>query len=188
MGTQPSHSVADFAGDYENPAYGLVSVIKDGDGLRLKTPIFEGSLSHYHYDVFELKATLLGSEYTSKITFAADAKGNVTSLAFPLEPSVKDIIFTRAAEKGMTDKGFLEKFVGTYVLAGAEVKVDMVEGTGLKLIIPDQPEFELVPSRGTEFTLKGLSGFSVEFALDASGNVTEAVFHQPNGTFTAKKK
>ncbi len=188
MGTQPSHSVADFAGDYENPAYGLVSVIKAGDGLRLKTPIFEGSLSHYHYDVFELKATLLGSEYTSKITFAADAKGNVTSLAFPLEPSVKDIIFTRAAEKGMTDKGFLEKFVGTYVLAGAEVKVDMVEGTGLKLTIPDQPEFELVPSRGTEFTLKGLSGFSVEFTLDASGNVTEAVFHQPNGTFTAKKK
>ncbi len=187
-GTQPSYPIADFIGDYENPGYGQVSVIKDGDGLKLKTPVFEGTLSHYHYDIFELKAVLLGSEYKSKVTFAGDAKGNVASLAFPLEQSVKDIVFTRAADKGMLDPDFLKKFVGTYILTGQEVQIDLREGKGLSLAIPDQPEFELVPFRGTEFHLKGLEGFSVEFKLDASGNVSEAVVHQPNGTFTAKKK
>jgi hypothetical protein len=42
--------------------------------------------------------------------------------------------------------------------------------------------------KGTEFNLKGLQGYSVVFKTDAAGIVTEAVFHQPNGTFTAKKK
>ena len=188
LDTRPSHPIADYAGDYENAAYGLVSVVMDGDGLKLKTPVFEGPLSHYHYDVFEFKSTLLGTEYTSKVTFAGDAKGNVASLAFPLEPSVKAIIFTRAADKGMLDPGFLKKFVGTYVLTGQEVQVDLREGKGLSLAIPDQPEFELVPYRGTEFHIKGLEGFSVEFKLDAAGVVVEVVFNQPNGTFTAKKK
>jgi CubicO group peptidase (beta-lactamase class C family) len=188
LGTQPSHSLLDFAGDYENPGYGTVSVIRDGDGLKLKAPVFEGPLSHYHYDVFELKAMLLGSEYKSKVSFAGDSKGNIVSLAVSLEPAVKDIVFTRAADKGMTEKAFLEKFVGTYILSGVEVRVEISEGKGLGLSVPGQGEFELVPYRGTEFSLKGLTGYSIEFKLDASGSATEAVFHQPNGTFTAKKK
>jgi len=188
LNTQPSHPLVDYAGDYENPGYGTVSVVKDGDSLKMKTPVLEGPLSHYHYDVFELKAMLLGTELKSKVAFATDPKGNIASLSVQLEPTVKDIVFTRAADKGMTEKGFLEKFVGTYILSGAEVKVVLHEGKGLVLNVPGQQDFELVPYRGTEFNLKGLQGYSVEFKQDAAGVVTEVIFHQPNGTFTAKKK
>jgi hypothetical protein len=188
LNTQPSHPLADYAGDYENPGYGLVSVVKDGEGLKMKTPVLEGPLSHYHYDVFELKAMLLGTEQKSKVAFATDIKGNIASLSVQMDPSVKDIVFTRAADKGMTEKGFLEKFVGTYILSGAEIKVDLREGKGLVLTVPGQPDYELVPYRGTEFNLKGLQGYSVEFKQDAAGVVTEVIFHQPNGTFVAKKK
>jgi CubicO group peptidase (beta-lactamase class C family) len=187
-GTRPSHSVADYAGDYENPGYGTISVIKDGEGLKLKTPILEGPLSHFHYDVFEFQGMILGEEMKSKVAFATDLKGNIASLSIQLEPSVKDIVFTRAADKGMIEKGFLEKFVGTYILSGAEVKVVLHEGKGLVLNVPGQQDFELVPYRGTEFNLKGLPGYSVEFKQDAAGSVTELISHQPNGTFTAKKK
>jgi len=38
------------------------------------------------------------------------------------------------------------------------------------------------------FDIKGLPGFSVDFHMDASGKVTEAVFNQPNGVFHAKRK
>jgi len=188
LNTQPSHSLADYAGDYENPGYGTVSVLKDGESLKMKTRILESPLIHYHYDVFELKAMLLGTELNLKVAFAADLKGNIASLSVQLEPSVKDIVFTRAADKGMTEKGFLEKFVGTYLLSGVDVKVSLREGRGLLLTVPGQPPMELVPYKGTEFNLKGMPGYSIEFKLDAAGVVTEAVFHQPNGTFTAKKK
>ena len=188
LDTRPSHPIADYAGDYENPGYGTVSVIKDGDGLKLKTPVAEGPLSHYHYDVFELKAMILGDEMKSKVAFTTDLKGNIAGLSVQMEPSAKDIVFTRTADKGMMEKGFLEKFVGTYILTGAEVKVVLQEGKGLVLNVPGQQDFELVPYRGTEFNLKGLPGYSVEFKLDAAGAVTEMISHQPNGTFTAKKK
>ena len=84
LDTQPSHPLADYVGDYENPGYGTVSVVKDGDGLKLKTPLLEGPLSHYHYDVFELKAMLLGSEQKSKVAFATDSQGQHRQ---PLRPA-----------------------------------------------------------------------------------------------------
>ena len=46
---------------------------------------------------------------------------------------------------------------------------------------------ELVPYQGTEFKLKNLSGFSVEFQLDQSGVVISVDIVQPNGVFTAQK-
>jgi len=188
LNTRPSHPLEDYAGDYEHPGYGTVSIIKDGDALKIKTSVLEGPLSHYHYDVFEMNAELLGREFKQKVSFASDLKGNIASLSLHLEPSVEDVVFTRAGEKKMTEKSFLEKFVGQYELSGVEIKVALRDEKTLSLTAPGQPDYELVPYKGTEFNLKGLQGYSLEFKTDAAGNVTEAVFHQPNGTFTAKKK
>jgi hypothetical protein len=188
LNTRPSHPLEDYAGDYEHPAYGTISIVKDGDALKIKTSVLEGSLSHYHYDVFEMNAELLGRDFKQKVSFAADLKGNIASVSMQLEPAVKDIVFTRVAEKKMTEKSFLEKFAGQYELSGVEIKVALKGEKTLSLTVPGQPDYELVPYRGTEFNLKGLQGYSIEFKTNAAGAVTEAVFHQPNGTFTAKKK
>ena len=53
--TKPSHPLEDYAGEYAHPAYGTLSVSKDGDGLKAKFNGLEFAMSHYHYDVFELK-------------------------------------------------------------------------------------------------------------------------------------
>lgn len=97
LGTQPSHPLEEYVGDYENPGYGIVSVIKDSDGLRLETPEleFDGPLSHYHYDIFELKATIIGYEMQWKVAFSTDLKGNINSLSIKLEQSANDIVFVR---------------------------------------------------------------------------------------------
>jgi hypothetical protein len=178
----------DYVGDYENPGYGTVSVLQDSEGLKMKTFLADGPLSHYHYDVFELKALFGGEELNAKVAFAFDPKGNITGLSIPLEPSVKDIVFTRAADKGMMEKGFLEKLVGTYVLPQTEVKITLRDGKTLIGSVPGQPDYELVPFKGTEFNFKGMAGFSVEFKLDAAGMAVEIVIRQPNGTVSAKKK
>ena len=54
--------------------------------------------------------------------------------------------------------------------------------------MPGQPVYELIPSKGLAFDVKNLLGFSVEFQKEASGTVSEVLFHQPNGVFHAKKK
>jgi hypothetical protein len=88
----------------------------------------------------------------------------------------------------MAEKSFLEKFVGLYDIKDTEVRVYLREEKTLILSVPGQPEYELVPYKGTEFNLKNMAGFSVEFKLDDKGAVTEMVFKQPNGAFPAKKK
>jgi hypothetical protein len=78
--------------------------------------------------------------------------------------------------------------VGEYVLGEMTVTVTLRGKNNLILTVPGQPQYELVPYKGTEFNLKNLTGYSVEFIVDKAGKVTEAKVTQPNGVFTAKKK
>jgi CubicO group peptidase (beta-lactamase class C family) len=184
--TQPSHPLGDYAGDYENAGYGTISIVKDGEGLKAKFNNFEFKLTHYHYDIFELFNELF--DMKQKLSFETDAKGNIGSFSVPLEPTVKDIVFTRAPEKAMLERSFLEKFTGQYETQGVAVTVSIKGENTLVAIVPGQPEYELVPYKGTEFNLKGMAGFSVEFNLDDAGNPVAATFKQPGATTVFKRK
>jgi len=115
-------------------------------------------------------------------------KGNIHQAAIEMEPAVEAILFTKMPEKEMREKSFLEKFVGVYELAKVQANVFIKGEDTLALFAPGQPEYELIPYRGTEFNIKNLKGYSVEFVMDEKGMVIEAKFKQPNGIFTAKKK
>jgi len=58
----------------------------------------------------------------------------------------------------------------------------------LSVSLPGQPDSELVPYKGTEFLVKGLSGVSIEFLRGESGTVTEMVATLPEGVFHAAKQ
>lgn len=54
-GTQPSHALGDFAGNYVHPIWSSVVIQQSGDGLNLSigaNPILKGPLRHWHYDTF----------------------------------------------------------------------------------------------------------------------------------------
>ncbi len=186
--THPSHDLKDYAGEYESPAYGIVKVALEKEDLRLSFNRLSSPLRHFHYDVFEVAENPLDPLEKSKVMFSTDVKGDIASLSIPLEPHVKDIVFTRMPERAMLEKSFLEPLAGKYEIGGRTVTVALEGEKTLVLVIPGQPQYELIPRHGTLFDLKGLSGFSIEFKKDASGAVTEAVFYQPDGTYVAKKK
>jgi len=184
-GTRLSHPLAEYTGDFAHPGYGVFSVVLEGDGLRAFYNSTSFPLGHYHYDVFELVWELFDQRL--KVTFFADAKGNLSSFSVPLEPTVEDIIFTRMPDKHMREKQFLEKFVGTYKVLGLDLVISLKEGDTLVAVVPGQPEYQLIPDRGTTFTFKGLSGFRLEFKLNDAGGVIAAEITQPAGVFTAQR-
>ena len=92
-GTIPSHPLPDYAGVYEHPAYGTISVSLDGDKLKADYHQRTFVLDHYHYDVFTMRNDWMDVEY--KATFVTDLKGNVAGLTVPLESIVKDIVFVK---------------------------------------------------------------------------------------------
>lgn len=53
--TSPSHKLSEFAGDFENKAYGKVSLTLDQDHLQFKFRIWNLPLEHFHYDQFWTK-------------------------------------------------------------------------------------------------------------------------------------
>ena len=186
LNTKPSHPIEDYTGDFEHPGYGVVSIQKEGEQLKGVFNSIEFTMKHYHYDVFEFHNDLLDTPM--KVSYFSDVKGNIHSLAIKLEQAVEEIVFTRMPPQKMKEKSFLEKFVGEYELEGMTVTIRLKGKDTLFLSVPGQPEYELVPYKGTEFTLKKLTGFSIEFIMDESGVVKEAKVVQPNGVFAAKKK
>jgi CubicO group peptidase (beta-lactamase class C family) len=186
-GTHPSHNLSDYAGKYENPGYGKIKVSQKGDSLEIAfNKLGPWPLENYHYDVFQVPEGSDSVGAGEKFQFEMNKKGDIDRISASLEPSLgEDIVFTRASEKIAAD--VLQNLAGDYLLNGQSVNFALI-GDALRLTVPGQPQYELVPTKGLAFDVKGMPGFSVEFATDTSGKISEAVFNQPNGVFRAARK
>jgi hypothetical protein len=185
-GTHPSHEgahdLAEYAGEYEHPGYGIVKIEQAGGGLKLDYHGLGGALKHFHYDVFEVPKDDLNPFSQEKVQFHSNLAGEIDSLGIPFESTLKDITFVRLGDRAMTQKTFLQPFTGDYQRGPITAVVALKGDTALTLTMPGQPGYNLVPVRGTKFNIKELNGYSVEFKGD------DLVFYQPNGTFSATRK
>jgi CubicO group peptidase (beta-lactamase class C family) len=181
----PSHALTAYVGDYEHPGYGVMSIRQAADGMEMVlNDKLTLSLTHYHYDYFE--AYFATFDLHIMAMFTTDPKGKIYQLSVQMEPAVKDIVFTRQPDKKLQDPAFLQQFVGAYEFLRMRLEIQLKENN-LTVTPLGQEERILVPYQGTEFQLKGLSGFSMEFKQGEDGNVAEVVFAQPGAAFTAKK-
>jgi hypothetical protein len=97
-GTAPSHPLADYAGSYEHPGYGVITVEVDGGELKATFNKMSAPLVHFHYDVFEVAEDPLVAFGELKVMFRYNKKGEIDRLLVPFEPNVDDIVFRRVAE------------------------------------------------------------------------------------------
>ncbi|WP_299112847.1 serine hydrolase [uncultured Winogradskyella sp.] len=192
-GTKPSHAKLDYTGTYEHKGYGKVDIIVENDTLFTQLNNKRQYLHHYHYDTFELIDVIEGKVDTAaigrslKITFSTNEAGDIDYGRVGIEPMVDPIAFKRTPNIIDVAIEALERYVGKYDLMGTEIKVYIKDENVLYAFVPNQPEYELVPTAEHKFNLKVLDGFKVEF-IDTDGEINEVKFIQPNGTFVAKRK
>jgi hypothetical protein len=122
-----------------------------------------------------------------KIAFLTNLSGDIDRMSAALEQTVDPIVFTKEPPKEMFERDFLDQFTGDYEMMGMTAAIALRDDNVLVLTVPGQPVYELEPYRGTEFKIKGFDGFSVKFVIE-KGDVTQAVFIQPNGVFPANRK
>lgn len=186
-GTRPSHELSDFAGEFDHPGYGLFTVKVDGEKLVTEYNKIVTPFEHWHYDVFNGLENPDDHTFENlRIQFLTNLKGDVDRVAVPLEPAVDEIVFHRRPDARLSDPSYLAKFLGVYLLATTEITVGL-QGKTLTLSVPGQPMYELVPDRGDEFDLKGISGFSVRFSADEKGEMT-AYLNQPDAVYELHRK
>lgn len=182
-GTKPSHALADYAGEYEHPGYGILKIeTLPGDRLQATFNRIVTPLEHWHYDVFNgLRNENDPTFEDMKYHFRADLAGNIASVEASFEPRVDPIVFKKRPDQSLSDPQHLARFVGEYTL-GPQTIVVSLRGSRLVMNIGNQPAYELLPDIDGWFNLKGLGGYRARM----NGETIE--LSQPNGLFTAVRK
>ena len=191
--TKPSHPLKDYEGIYNNAAYGSFEVIQKNDSLFAQLGKHTLWLRHHHYDIFDpVEVDAVGgidtSEKSEPLQFRMNITGDIESLLIDFEPSLKPIVFSRTVKAKEISKDDLKQFVGDYELSGVIIKIFIKGENTLYMFVPGQPEYELVPIDKNKFSLKILSGFTVQFNANDKNEITELLSIQPNGTFKATRK
>lgn len=186
-GTTPSHDLEEYAGTYEHPLYGTLQIAASGDGLTVTYYELEAALEHWHFDQFRARLSpYLPLDFP--FVFETDGAGEIAKVHAGLEPSVDPIPFVRRAEAALTDRAYLQRFVGGYDLMGAAVVEVSFRGDDLILTVPGQPPYVLAPVRDGQFVLRDHDGFAVHFTYDADGAVVKALLIQPHGNVDLPRK
>jgi CubicO group peptidase (beta-lactamase class C family) len=186
--TRPSHDLADYAGDYEHPGYGRMAITHAGAELHWAYRGMSEPLAHRHYDTFELPEApdrLLPDRLA--ISFSTDREGNIATLSAPLEPLVRDIVFTRIPTGECVDPAFRKDCIGTFSHGLTTIVVGQDKDGQLTLTVGSQPTSKLRPYQARTFAIVELEGVRVEFRRGPDGALDELIFHQPSGTLAARR-
>jgi hypothetical protein len=176
--TKPSHALADYAGAYENLAYGLLNIGLKNDALEFAFHDFHFLMSHYHYDRFDTPDDEQYGKFS--VNFRTNPQGDIDSAVISLDQA--EVVFTRKPDT--LQPALLEKLAGTYLTpTQAKFQVTYQPGAGLSLLFPGGPPQKLVPVKGLKFRTPQFADTIYEFVMEA-GKVTGLKERDPSGEFT----
>ena len=172
-----------YAGDYQHPGYGTLTVTCDDGTLRPRLGTMDLSLAHRHYETFDLEWHELGDQpHIFPLMFLSDPDGDITALTVPFEPATGPLRFDRLPDAPARDPEVLRRLCGSYRMGPIEITVTLTGDRVLTVTAPGAPPFELQAGRGLRFEVKGQPAITAEFELDETGAVARLVA-QPLGIF-----
>jgi CubicO group peptidase (beta-lactamase class C family) len=176
--TKPSHALADYVGEYENPAYGILKIGLKSDQLQFTFHEFQYPMSHFHYDRFDTPDDEQYGKFS--INFRTNPQGDIDSAVSSLDEA--EVVFTRKPET--LDPKLLEKLAGVY-LTPSKVKFEVLyqPGVGLSLAFPGAPPEKLIPIKGLQFRTPRFADDIYEFVVE-NGQVKALKERDPSGEFT----
>jgi CubicO group peptidase (beta-lactamase class C family) len=180
--TKPSHALADYAGDFAHPAYGVLKVELKGDSLAMDFHKIRLPLSHFHYDRFETPNDEIYGR--TAINFQTNPQGDVDKAVVSLDEA--EVVFTR--KPATLSPETLAQLAGSYELPnGVKLQVVLKEGGALFLAVPGDVEQELVPYKGLIFRIKLFADVTFEFIME-NGKVTGLRQRDPGGEYVFPRK
>src|SRR6267378_2494017 len=176
--TKPSHALADYASDYENPAYGILKIGLKGDALQFGFHEFQFPMSHFHYDRFDTPDDEQYGKFS--VNFRTNPQGDIDGVLISLDQA--EVVFTRKPET--LDAALFEKLAGGYVTP-TKVRFEVLyqPGAGLSLAFPGGPPIKLIPIKGLKFRTPQFADIIYEFVME-NGKVTGLKQRNPSGEFT----
>lgn len=180
--TKPSHPLAEYVGEYEHPAYGVLKIgLKDGQ-LQFDFHTLVFPMTHFHYDRFDTPDDEQYGKWS--VNFHTNPQGDVNKAVMSLDEA--EATFTRKPQT--LDPATLKQLPGTYETpTGAKFQVVLKEDGTLVLTLPGQPETTLIPYKGLNFHIKEFSDLTVEFVVE-NGQVKALKQRGPSGEYVFPRK
>ena len=180
--TKPSHALADYVGDYENPAYGIMKIALKDNQLQFDFHKIKMAMTHFHYDRFDTPDDEQDGKWS--VNFRTNPQGDVEEGVMSLDEA--EAVFTRKPET--IDPKLFSQFAGSYETpTGAKIQVKYVEGSGLAIIDPGSPPIPLNQVKGLKFRTPQFSDAIFEFIVE-NGQVKALRQIDPGGEVTLPKK
>jgi Domain of unknown function (DUF3471)/Beta-lactamase len=180
--TNPSHALADYVGEYENAAYGLLKI-----GLKDKQLLFDFHkmtmpMTHFHYDRFDTPDDEENGKWS--VNFKINPQGDIEQAVMSLDEA--EAVFTRKPET--LDPQLLAKLAGSYETpTGTKIQVTYQESRGLSIVPPGAPPLRLNQVKGLRFRTLQFSDVVFEFVVE-NGQVTALKQRNPSGEFSFPKR
>ena len=180
--TKPSHTLANYTGEYENPAYGILKIGLKSDALQFGFHEFQFPLSHFHYDRFDTPDDEQYGRFS--VNFRTNPQGDIDSTVISLDEA--EVVFTRKPET--LDPALLEKFAGAYLTPSkGRFQVFYQPGAGLSLAFPGQPTLKLIPIKGLKFRTPQFADDIYEFVME-NGQVKALKERDPSGEYSYSRQ
>jgi len=185
QGTKPSHALDDYVGEFEHPAYGVVTIGKKGEGLLFDFHKIKLPLAHFHYDRFDTPDDEEDGQWS--VNFGTSPQGEIDRALISLDEA--EAVFTRRVPRELTLLETLRPYAGTYLSpTGAKFEVVIREGGTLGLQFAGQPFRALIPWKPRRFKVKEFSDLLFEFVVGPDGKVTALKQNDPSGEFVSPRQ
>jgi hypothetical protein len=180
--TKPSHALADYAGAYENPAYGVMTIAMKDNQLLFDFHKMRMPMTHFHYDRFDTPDDEEDGKWS--VNFRTNPQGDIDQAVMSLDEA--EAVFVRKPDT--IDPTLLSQLAGAYETpSGAKVQVVLAPGGSLSLVLPGQPVLPLSHLKSMIFGIPHFSDVTLEFVVQ-DGQVKGLKQKEPSGELTFPKK
>src|SRR3989475_3774356 len=106
--TKPSHALADYAGEYEHPANGILKIGMKDNSLQFDFHKFILPLAHFHYDRFDTPNDEENGKWS--LNFSTNPQGDIDKVTLSLDEG--EVTFVRRPVK--RDEAAAQRVAGSY--------------------------------------------------------------------------
>ena len=131
-GTQPSHALKDYVGDYENPAYGVMKIGLKDNQLQFDFHKMRFPMTHFHYDRFDTPDDEQDGKWS--VNFRTNPQGDIDQAVMSLDEA--EAVFVRKPET-IDPQADVSQLAGFYELPnGGKFRIARAADGKLSLVIP----------------------------------------------------
>jgi CubicO group peptidase (beta-lactamase class C family) len=182
--TKPSHAIDDYVGEFEHPAYGVLTISKGGPALTFDFHKIRMPLDHFHYDRFDTPDDEQDGKWS--VNFLTNYQGEIDRAEMSLDEAA--VVFTRRVPASLTSVTTLRQYLGNYEgPSGGKFDVVLRPDNTLAIKNADGTFQDLIAWRPHRFRIKEFPDVVYEFSV-ADGRATELKQTTPSGEFKFVRK